>query len=250
MMPTAYVLKKHMAMRSRRFWQGEKLRQFVGAPIYFFPDHLNFNSDDVDAVAKRMLSGTMRLPHDAVVFEVGGEYPAVSSVIALVTQVNQPVEAFLVAARRAGNQFTDVLANAFFRDDGVAEVESNPKFQDETIAGIFAENLTAIVWRALAILAQGPSISDAQVPRTRRPKLARAGVTGWSWHVVDIDSARMSAAATAAGGNHASPRWHVRRGHWRTLRDGRRLFVRSCEVGDPGRGGVLKDYHVAMGEAA
>ncbi|SDB57699.1 hypothetical protein [Bauldia litoralis] len=250
MMPAAYALKKHVALHSRRFWQGEKLRQLIGAPIYFFPDHLSFNSDDVEAVAKRMLIGSVRLPHDAVVFEVGGEHPNVSSVIALVTEVNQLIEAFLVAARRTGNQFTDVLASAFFRGDGVAEVEINPKLRDVSIAGRYAENLTATVWRALAILAQGPNISDAHVPRTRRPKFARAGVVGWSWHIVDIDPARMNAAATAAGGNHASPRWHIRRGHWRTLRDGRRLFVRSCEVGDPGRGGVLKDYHVTMGEAA
>jgi hypothetical protein len=34
-------------------------------------------------------------------------------------------------------------------------------------------------------------------------------------------------------------------GHWRNLADGRRVFVRECEVGDRSRGGVVKDYEVA-----
>ena len=44
------------------------------------------------------------------------------------------------------------------------------------------------------------------------------------------------------GGTHASPRSRIRRGHWRQLADGRRVFVRACEVGDPEHGGVVKDY--------
>jgi hypothetical protein len=35
----------------------------------------------------------------------------------------------------------------------------------------------------------------------------------------------------------------------RTLGDGRRVFVRSCEVGDAARGGVVKDYRI-VGETA
>ena len=66
--------------------------------------------------------------------------------------------------------------------------------------------------------------------------------------MVNIDLARVRAATPQTGGSHASPRWHIRRGHWRSLADGRRVFVRACEVGDATRGGVVKDYQVAMGE--
>jgi hypothetical protein len=46
------------------------------------------------------------------------------------------------------------------------------------------------------------------------------------------------------GGTHASPRLHERRGHWRHLRSGKRVWVRNCLVGDPNRGVIEKDYRV------
>jgi hypothetical protein len=79
----------------------------------------------------------------------------------------------------------------------------------------------------------------------RRRKLARAGVTGWDWNLVNFDPAELKQKSPPLGGTHATPRWHIRRGHWRTIADGRRVFVRECEVGDKSRGGVVKDYEVA-----
>jgi hypothetical protein len=46
------------------------------------------------------------------------------------------------------------------------------------------------------------------------------------------------------GGTHASPRAHDRRGHWRSLPTGRKVWVKQCRVGDPDNGVVLKDYLV------
>ena len=80
------------------------------------------------------------------------------------------------------------------------------------------------------------------------PKLARAGVRGWTWHQVEIVPERLVRRSAPQGGTHASPRWHIRRGHWRQLADGRRIFVRECQVGDAANGGVLKDY--TIGECA
>ncbi len=48
----------------------------------------------------------------------------------------------------------------------------------------------------------------------------------------------------AAGGGHASPRMHVRRGHIRRLETGKMTWVRPCVVGDPGRGAVSHSYVV------
>jgi hypothetical protein len=55
-----------------------------------------------------------------------------------------------------------------------------------------------------------------------------------------------NARGQSHGGTHASPAWHIRRGHMRTLKDGRKVFVRSCEVGSKERGVVLKDYVVGQ----
>ena len=83
------------------------------------------------------------------------------------------------------------------------------------------------------------------MPLARRRSFEKAGVSGWIWHIVRIDPAKLIARGPHLGGTHATPRWHIRRGHWRNLADGRRVFVRECEVGDKSRGGVVKDYEVA-----
>jgi hypothetical protein len=63
--------------------------------------------------------------------------------------------------------------------------------------------------------------------------------------MVSIDPEQVKPKSPGLGGTHASPRWHIRRGHWRNLVDGRRIFIREFEVGDMARGGVVKDYEVA-----
>ena len=40
------------------------------APIYFFDDQAAFDSDVVDQAMTRVLSGPIRLPHPAVIFEL------------------------------------------------------------------------------------------------------------------------------------------------------------------------------------
>jgi hypothetical protein len=45
-------------------------------------------------------------------------------------------------------------------------------------------------------------------------------------------------------GTHASPRQHWRRGHWRNLASGKRVFVKPMLVGDEKNGKIIKDYIV------
>jgi hypothetical protein len=105
------------------------------------------------------------------------------------------------------------------------------------------------VWRALAILAEAGTTIERDVSKVHRPKFASAGIRGWTWHQVEIVPERLVRSSELQGGTHASPRWHVRRGHWRQLADGRRVFVRACEVGEPERGGVVKDYIIGAAAA-
>lgn len=46
------------------------------------------------------------------------------------------------------------------------------------------------------------------------------------------------------GGTHASPRHHDRRGHFRTLRSGKKVWVRNHKVGNPANGTVFHDYQL------
>ena len=74
-----------------------------------------------------------------------------------------------------------------------------------------------MVWRSLAILAEAGTTTEQTVSRVHRPKLAGAGIRGWTWHQVEIVPERLVRPSEPQGGSHASPRWHVRRGHWRQL---------------------------------
>lgn len=51
------------------------------------------------------------------------------------------------------------------------------------------------------------------------------------------------------GGTHASPRSHMRRGHFRTLKSGKRVWINSMFVKGNGEGFVHKDYKVVGPQA-
>lgn len=65
----------------------------------------------------------------------------------------------------------------------------------------------------------------------------------YSWRTVLVGGPK-SEHRDALGGTHASPRAHTRRGHWRSLRTGKRVWVRDCKVGDAALGSVFHDYRV------
>lgn len=85
--------------------------------------------------------------------------------------------------------------------------------------------------------------TQEQLPRMKRMQTPpQAGPVGWEYRIIDVPVAHQ--ANQHLGGTHASPRWHVRRGHERRLANGRVIAVRECEVGDRTRGGIVKDYRV------
>lgn len=250
MIPYAYELKKIVAKNRQHFWCSAALTNLPTAPVYLFSDQDQFDSEAVRVLAQQNNKEPLRLPHDEVLFELPHWDSRVGAGVAFVRRIGELVEGFLFYRMQLGAQWTDVHCRAAFRENGIADVESNSRLDNAEEANRHAMALVDLVWRALGLLSHAAQLRDVPFPRTRRPKLARAGVSGWTWRMVDIDLVRVRAAARQAGGSHASPRWHIRRGHWRTLPDGHRVFVRSCEVGDPARGGVVKDYRVTMGEVA
>lgn len=246
MIPDAYELKRILRTQRARFWSSDLLEAAELAPIYFFDDQAAFDSDVVDQAMTSVFSGPIRLPHPAVIFELREQRPTPSGLIVCARQDGDIVEAVFLMRRRAPRGWTDCLVRVWLHPDGMAEIEGNPAEQeDHTIRG-HGEVAAGIIWRALTILGAAPGIRDQKVAMAKRSRLTREGVRGWVWHQVTIDPARLAAAIPPQGGSHASPRWHLRRGHWRQLADGRRVFVRQCEVGDPTRGGVVKDYAVEV----
>jgi len=246
MIPDAYALKRIVRSHRARFWRSELLEGFEFAPIWYFADQARFDADDVDMLARRLASGQQRLPHANTIFELRDQGTNIRSQIVYARQRPNGIEAVWLAHWRAPRCWTDVHAHVWIADGGVAEFESNPAIVDPVTAEGSGRAAAAIVWRALAILATAGDVREREVKLSQRRSMSREGVRGWVWRQVTIDPGRLRAATPALGGTHASPRWHLRRGHWRQLADGRQVFVRQCEVGDPTRGGIVKDYTVEV----
>lgn len=242
--PWSYELKRIALLHAHKFWRPEVLVGIQRAPVYLFPDQAAFDSDEVDQAARTLMDELPRLPHAEVMFEVPNRDGRIESHVVYARQIDDGVECAYFQRDRIIGKWTDILVHARFCEPGTSDVELNPKTGEDDWDN-FARAATGIVWRALGILASNPETTTREVPRMRRRKLERAGVTGWNWAMVSVDPGQVKPKSPSLGGTHASPRWHIRRGHWRSLADGRRVFVRECQVGDMSRGGVVKDYEVA-----
>lgn len=73
-----------------------------------------------------------------------------------------------------------------------------------------------------------------------RKRIAKGKQPLFDWHTVVIEPPK--AKSEPLGGTHASPRLHDRRGHWRTLPSKKKVWVKSCKVGNASNGVVFKDY--------
>jgi len=250
MIPQAYEFKRVAARFRQKSVYGFHFTGIETAPVYYFADQAAFDSDAVGDLRSLIMEAPLQLPHPAVVFEVKDRHPERSSFLVYARQFEDRVEAVLVYKLRPCRQWSDCMAHAVFAKPGWSEVTANPKLGPEESA-IFNEVATGIVWRALTILAHAGEEKTRKIKPALRRKYAKAGVRGWSWHQITIDLDRAQAKQAALGGTHTSPRWHIRRGHWRKLADGRRIFIRQCQIGDPANGGVVKDYmvknHIAKG---
>ena len=105
------------------------------------------------------------------------------------------------------------------------------------------------------LLIQGAYVSGGELVEAK-PTLSRAAsalkrkpVYKLSYTTVQLPGVKSERKAHQ-GGTHASPRRHERRGHWRTYRSGKRVWVKNCVVGDPSLGHVKHAYVVTQGETS
>jgi hypothetical protein len=248
--PLAFSLKRHILQHEKRLWCPVVAQAVAAAPIYVFPDQDRFNGDDIEQLAIRNLTGVLKLPHPHCIFEVPEQDFPGACLASYARQIETGVESFLFRFDPEHRRWGDVLAGVEFRPGGLAEAIIHPQLQDPVHQQAHMEVASSMVWRALGILSVPALLAEQQLSRLRRAPFAKAGVRGWTYRVAEIRPATIASALAAHRGSHASPRWHLRRGHWRQLADGRRVFVRECAVGDASRGGVVKDYQVQLGEAA
>ena len=108
---------------------------------------------------------------------------------------------------------------------------------------------------AILLLIQGAYVSGGELVEAK-PTLSRGAsalkrkpVYKLSYTTVHLPGVKTERKARQ-GGTHASPRQHERRGHWRTYRSGKRVWVKNCVVGDPSLGHVKHAYVVTQGETS
>ena len=247
--PSAYDLKRLVAVRQSAFWKSDIIADLPNAPIYVFPDQEAFDSDDVDQLARRLNSDPPRLPHSDVIYEVVDAKHGERSSVVYARERGGSVDAVLFARPGPVGRWTDAICHAHCRQDGSGWCELNPRVRQISQENVL-DVLQGIITRATALIMAEACTEEAQLSRLRRSMLGKHGVSGWTYRIASLDPSKLRRVAEAQGGTHATPRWHIRRGHWRQLSDGRRVFVRECQVGDASRGGVVKDYQVQLSEAA
>lgn len=109
--------------------------------------------------------------------------------------------------------------------------------------GEFRADINAVI-QCCHSLRAGARFEEKREPSgSRRWKFDKRGVGGFTYHVLTIPTRARESGEHWSGG-HASPRFHVRRHHIRTLASGELTFVRQCFVGDKNRGMVKKNYEV------
>lgn len=215
------------------------------APVYYFPDQGSFDCFVAWEQCLDPDGPIIRLPHEQVIFEVQDDRKF-QSLIVFCQQRGSEAEAFLIIKTLNKSEWYAPIVRVTFCSGGRSSVTRNMSYcADQGNETPFVHLAVGIVYGALSILAGNPIITNVSMPLQQRRKFAKAGEGGWVWHTVSIDPSKLTARGPDQGGTHASPRWHVRRGHWRNLADGRRIFIRECQVGDMARGGVVKDYEVA-----
>lgn len=244
--PAAYELKSLYHARHSSFDELGEIRGLVSAPVYVFPDQDVFDSDEVTELCRLTLDQEIRPPHEHVILEVKDKLGECEAYVLYCRNLGPDAEVFLLLKGIERKLWVGPIMRVILRSNGELESFANPRHvHEDTAHELFTYVLTGMYVRALSMLAQSPKIHNATVPLSHRRKGEKAGVSGWVWHTVSIDLSKLTLRCPNQGGTHASPRWHIRCGHWRNLANGRRIFIRECQVGDMTRGGVVKDYEVA-----
>ena len=111
----------------------------------------------------------------------------------------------------------------------------------------FLMDVTGKVMRCLIAMEANGIKLEAVMPdhKLNKAREKRGKVLLHEYSIVKIDPEATKRAISEAGGSHASPRLHWRRGHVRHFQDGTKTLVRACLVGDASLGMVDHDYKLA-----
>jgi hypothetical protein len=132
--------------------------------------------------------------------------------------------------------------HAVWDDEGIIFVypdkaNRNSNNMHRTILAVFSYFLKSLnrPHKAYKINPQSLNVNRKRIAKGKKPI--------FTWHTLEVCSPTAK-REESAGGTHASPRLHDRRGHWRSHPSGKKVWVKPCKVGNAGNGVVFKDYQV------
>lgn len=126
---------------------------------------------------------------------------------------------------------------------GWAELVDQSKWKTEHANAVIGA-LSMVYARMSACTSPIPAYKPVARPGLINQKRKKKGKPlFYDWVTVNIEPPKPR--SLPKGGTHASPRLHDRRGHFRTLRSGRKVWVRNHKVGDASKGTVFHDYVVS-----
>lgn len=126
----------------------------------------------------------------------------------------------------------------------VTELDASQK--DINITEETIKPVASIIFRFLTHLQKCGEV--AHVPTSspsNRKRIAKGKKPLYEWRTVVIQPRAPRSAHQ--GGTHASPRQHDRRGHWRTYKSGKRVWIKNMRVGKASNGTVFHDYEFKTG---
>lgn len=215
------------------------IQEFVAMQPQQAVDHLWFDMSDahqdMQDISSMILSRPLPFPRVALVCAYQGR-----KLLLFIVREGQITG--VVGIHTDGRSTQDIPAFFYIVDDDGVKISNKDgsAFDRQTSP---ATGACAFIARFLEVLDVAPAVGYQPVRRSNWAKKLRQGKTPtYDWTTVAIEPPTPKAAPQ--GGTHAPPRWHERRGHWRTTQAGKRIWVRNCEVGDKARGAVFHDYKI------
>lgn len=147
---------------------------------------------------------------------------------------------FVAAASMWHGTYMDPFAY-MATEEGIQYYRGNGKITQEEVRPVFRMVCAVLLKIAeQSTVAYKPVAQNTYINRKRQAKGKPCVI--FDWHTVEVGPKAIK--AEPQGGTHASPRLHDRRGHYRVCKSGKKVWVKSCKVGDASKGVVFKDYIV------
>lgn len=182
---------------------------------------------------------------EAINQETGESSTRVHGVLYRVKRINATtIRVFFYGARAGEYEFTIIVAidvnvgtGEYKRIAPAKEQDWFPEFIEKMMGGV-RESLWAITnFQPTGTVT--PAMTFAM-----KKKIRPEDYPTYIEYTLDLNKAQLY-PKSSRGGTHASPCEHVRRGHWRRLRNGKKIFVEARVINEGSkRGKVEKDYQL------